>query len=174
MDTIRSLIQKVEALKSEKRFSEAIALLQDSLQTYNDDYRLYEELADIYLYEWKYQKAQKAIDFALSINEESATGNYLKGFILLWKNKAQESISYLEKSNILMGNNAEVLRNLGWAYCVLGNAQRGIVILKRALNLSPEDKLITEDLAMALIGAGYVEQGNILLEKIGKQKILIG
>jgi len=34
--------------------------------------------------------------------------------------------------------------------------ERGIIILKRALNISPEDELITEDLAMALIGTGDI------------------
>ena len=58
----------------------------------------------------------------------------------------------------MMGNNAEVLRNLGWAYTMLGETQRGITMLKRALNLSPDDELITEDLAMALIGVGEIQQ----------------
>lgn len=51
-----------------------------------------------------------------------------------------------------MGNNPEVLRNLGWAYTMIGDPYRGISILKRALNINPNDELITEDLAMALIG----------------------
>jgi hypothetical protein len=46
--------------------------------------------------------------------------------------------------------------------------ERGITILKRALNISPEDELITEDLAMALIGTGDIVAGNKLLKKIGK------
>jgi hypothetical protein len=39
-------------------------------------------------------------------------------------------------------------------------------MLKRALNISPEDDLITEDLAMALIGSGEITEGNLLLKKI--------
>lgn len=39
---------------------------------------------------------------------------------------------------------------------MLGQQERGIIILKRALNISPEDELITEDLAMALIGTGEI------------------
>jgi tetratricopeptide (TPR) repeat protein len=112
------------------------------------------------------QKAQKAIDFALNINPESATGNYLKGFILLSKNKVIDSLLYLEKSNKLMPNNSEVLRNLGWAYHLTGNSLRGIVILKRALIISPDDRLISEDLAMALIGSGEIVEGNAILKKI--------
>lgn len=173
MDAIKTLIQQVEKLKSQKEFTKALELLQDALSKFNDDYRIYEEIADIYLYEWKIIKAKKAIDFALNINPESATWNYLKWFILLSNNKIVESIKYLEKSNNFMPNNAEVLRNLGWAYSMTWEADKWIFILKRALNISPNDKLITEDLAMALIWIGKVKEWNILLEKIGKEKIFI-
>lgn len=173
MDAIKTLVQEVEKLKSQKDFTKALELLQEALSKFNDDYRIYEEIADIYLYEWKITKAKKAIDFAININPESATGNYLKWFILLSGNKIIEAIEYLEKSNHLMPNNAEVLRNLGWAYSMTGEPEKWIFILKRALNISPNDKLITEDLAMAMIGAGKVKEWNMLLEKIGKQKIFI-
>jgi tetratricopeptide (TPR) repeat protein len=109
----------------------------------------------------------------MNINPESATGNYLKWFILLSNNKIIEAIEFLEKSNHLMPNNAEVLRNLGWAYSMTWETEKGIFILKRALNISPNDKLITEDLAMALIWMWKVKEWNILLEKIGKEKIFI-
>ncbi len=173
MDWVKNLIQQVETLKSQKNFTKALELLEEALSKFNDDYRIYEEIADIYLYEWKITKAKKAIDFAMNINPESATGNYLKWFILLSNNKIIEAIEFLEKSNHLMPNNAEVLRNLGWAYSMTWETEKGIFILKRALNISPNDKLITEDLAMALIWMWKVKEWNILLEKIGKEKIFI-
>ena len=156
MDETRNIILKVENLKAQKKFTDAISELQKALVKYSDDYRLYEELADIYLYISDHSKAMSALDFALTLNSNSATGNYLKGFILLGEDKVSEAITYLEISNKLFGNNAEVLRNLGWAYTMSGKQERGITILKRALNISPEDELITEDLAMALIGTGDV------------------
>jgi len=168
MDDIRNIITNVENLKTDKKFVEAISVLQKWLVKYSDDYRLYEELADIYVYQGDSKNAFKALDFALTLNPKSATGNYLKGFILLGEDKVLEAIKYLEISNSLYGNNAEVLRNLWWAYTMSGKHERGITILKRALNLSPEDELITEDLAMALIGHGDITWGNNLLKKIGK------
>jgi tetratricopeptide (TPR) repeat protein len=119
MDQIREIIIRVENLKQSKNFSEAINLLQRSLGKYADDYRLYEELADIYLYNGELEKSMKAVDFALRLNPESATGSYLKGFIFLSQDRVLEAIKYLENSNNMMGNNAEVLRNLGWAYTML-------------------------------------------------------
>ncbi|MCD5385161.1 tetratricopeptide repeat protein [Candidatus Gracilibacteria bacterium] len=171
MDKIKELVVKIESLKSEQRFNDAIKLLETSLTRYNSDYRLYEELADIYLYKGELDKGLKSVDFSLSLNQKSATGNYLKGFILLSQDKVSEAIKYLEASNKLLSNNSEVLRNLGWSYTMIGNSERGIAILKRALALSPNDELITEDLAMALIGAGQITEGNELLKKIGKKII---
>jgi hypothetical protein len=51
MDLLRNVIQEVENLKAKKMFDEAIKLLQEAIPKYNDDYRLYEEIADIHLYE---------------------------------------------------------------------------------------------------------------------------
>lgn len=166
MDLVRNLIKEVEELKNLKKYQEALKMLEESIQKYNDDYRLYEEIADIYLYEWKILKASKAIDFAIGMNPESATWNYLKWFILLSKNKVNEAISFLVKSNNLMPNNSEVLRNLWWAYCMVWDAKKWIMILRRALNISPNDLLIAEDLAMALIWDWEVSEWNELLKKI--------
>ena len=170
MDEVRSIVIEIESLKQQKQFQAAIALLENGLLKYSDDYRLYEELADIHLYNGSLEKSIKAVDFALTLNPKSATGNYLKGFILLSQDRVTEAVWYLETSNSIMGNNAEVLRNLGWAYTMLGKTERGITILKRALNIAPGDMLITEDLAMALIGIWEVQAWNILLKKVGKLK----
>ncbi len=47
MDNVKILIQEVEKLKSQKEFKKALSMLQESLSKYSDDYRLYEEIADI-------------------------------------------------------------------------------------------------------------------------------
>jgi hypothetical protein len=51
MDMIKELIIKVENLKQNKNFKEALKILKDVTMKYSDDYRVYEEIADIYLYE---------------------------------------------------------------------------------------------------------------------------
>jgi len=167
-DKLKSLIVQIEEIKLSNQFEKAYKLIQDSIIKYSDDYRLYEELADVSIYIWNIKKAETSIDYALELNPESATWNYLKGFILLSQDKFKQSLSFLEKSNSLMWNNSEVLRNLGWAYTMNNQVEKGIIILKRALNLAPWDKLITEDLAMALIWIWDIETWNKLLEDIKK------
>ena len=168
MDELRNLILEIEHLKQEQKYKEAISLIEEALLKYNSDYRLYEELADIYLFKWENTKALKSINFALDLNSESATWLYLKWFILLWKNKAKEAIKLLEKSNSILWNNAEVLRNLGWAYTLDWNAEKWIILLKRALNIAPHDNYIVEDLAMALISVWNFKEWQDLLKSIWK------
>jgi hypothetical protein len=50
MDGIQGIIIKIEELKQLKKFDDAVAIIQSSISKYSEDYRLYEELADIYLY----------------------------------------------------------------------------------------------------------------------------
>ena len=171
MDKIKDIILQIESLKSDQKFNDAIKILDKALISYNWDYRLYEELADIYLYKWELNKWLKAINFALSLNKESATWNYLKWFILLSQDKVQEAIKYLEESNKIFANNSEVLRNLWWAYTMIWNSARWIAILKRALVITPNDDLITEDLAMALIWVWEINEWNGLLKQIWKKDI---
>jgi tetratricopeptide (TPR) repeat protein len=167
-DKLKDLILQIEKVKIWNNFKEASKLIEEAIIKYSDDYRLYEEMADVSIYLWNIKKAEKSIDYALDINPESATWNYLKWFILLTEDNFTDSLTYLEKSNKLLWNNAEVLRNLGWAYTMNNQVEKGITILKRALNLSPWDKLITEDLAMALIWKGEIDLWNKLLEEIQK------
>ena len=51
---------------------------------------------------------------------------------------------------------------------MIWNSERWISILKRALVIAPNDDLITEDLAMALIWVWEINEWNGLLKKIGK------
>jgi tetratricopeptide (TPR) repeat protein len=87
----------------------------------------------------------------------------------LSQDKVIEAIQYLELSNKILGNNSEVLRNLWWAYTMIWNSWKGISILKRALVIAPNDDLITEDLAMALIWAWEINEWNGLLKQIWKK-----
>ncbi len=169
MDKIKEIILNVENLKIEQQYSSCITILENAIIKYNWDYRLYEELADIYLYMWDLTKWLKSVNFALNLNPKSATWNYLKWFLLLSQDKVKEAIKYLEKSNKLLWNNSEVLRNLWWAYTMDWKTAKGISILKRALNLNPNDELITEDLAMALIWIWDINEWNNLLQKIWKK-----
>jgi hypothetical protein len=50
MNKITEIVVEIEKLKAEQKYTAAIELLEKSIVEYHSDYRLYEELADIYLF----------------------------------------------------------------------------------------------------------------------------
>ena len=114
MQAIVQYIEKIEKLKTCAEYSEARSLIEQCLKRYQDDYRLYEELADVYLYEGDVDKAQRAVEYAQTLSPESATGLYLQGYIYLVNNQYSKGVALLSRANMLTPNNPEILRNLGW------------------------------------------------------------
>lgn len=162
-------IQEIEKLKNMWDYPNARNMVEKYLTKYTDDYRLYEELADIYLYEWDMKKAENAMHFARNLNPESATWLYLLWYINLTKWNFKLWVELLEKSNEFFPNNPEILRNLGWWYNMLWQVTKWIAILKRALNIAPEDPLIMEDLGVALMWDWQVDMGEFYLKKAWKE-----
>ncbi|MDD2565655.1 MAG: hypothetical protein PHZ26_02150 [Candidatus Gracilibacteria bacterium] len=162
-------IQEIEKLKNDGNYSHALEIAQKYLSKYTDDYRLYEELADIYLFEGNLVKAERAMKFAQNLNPESATGLYLSGYINISKGNFKLGVELLEKANELFPNNPEILRNLGWGLNMVGQSKKGIIILKRALNIAPDDILIMEDLGVTLMGDGQADLGEFYLRKAGRE-----
>ena len=58
---IDAVIASIEAYKQENKYIEARDTALQALTKYTDDYRLYEELADIYLFENNLEKAEEVI-----------------------------------------------------------------------------------------------------------------
>lgn len=164
---IETIIETIESLKHESRYHEAKETALSALTRHTDDYRLYEELADIYLFEQNLEKAEEVISYARELHPSSGTGIYLEGFIAVIKGDFDKAIQVLGEANSILPNNAEVIRNLGWAYVMKGHVDRGIALLKRAHALAPEDTTVINDLAMALMANGSEEEAQILFEKIG-------
>ena len=162
-------IQEIEKLKNKWAYSDARKLTQDYLLRYTDDYRLYEELADIYLYEGDLDKAENAMRFAQNLNPESSTWLYLSWYINISKGSFKLGVELLLKANESFPNNPEILRNLGWGYNMILEVKKGITLLKRALNLAPDDSLIMEDLGVALMWDGQLDMWEFYLKKAWRE-----
>jgi hypothetical protein len=50
MDHVQNIIVEIEQLKLKQDFEQAITLIEKTIVSHSSDYRLYEEMADIYLY----------------------------------------------------------------------------------------------------------------------------
>jgi hypothetical protein len=56
MDKIKDVILQIEVLKAEQKFEQCKEVLEKAILDYSTDYRLYEELADVYLYRGELDK----------------------------------------------------------------------------------------------------------------------
>ena len=166
---IESIIEEIEALKAESRYHSARDLALESLKKYTDDYRLYEELADIYLFEGNLDKADEVLSVAQELHPESGTGMYLSGYIATAKGEFDRAIEVLTVANANLPNNAEILRNLGWAHVMKGVVPKGLNLLRRAHALSPDEPMIINDLTVALMANGNEAEARDILGKIGHE-----
>lgn len=115
METLQEFLKQVEWLKADQKFSEAIKRLEEMITKISDNHRLYEELG-IFTFLLVNLKSWKGCWFCFIYKSWFSNMKLFKRFYSLNKRKISEAIVYLEKSNKLLPNNAEVLRNLWWAY----------------------------------------------------------
>lgn len=76
---------------------------------------------------------------------------FLDGYISVEKGDYSKALTTMTEANKLFPNNAEILQNIGWCHVMLGDLMRGIVFLRRAHSLEPEDKVIANKLTTALL-----------------------
>ncbi len=149
--SVEETIQTVETLKQNNKHKQALDTVLVWLKQHTDDYRLYEELADIYLYQGNIEKAEEVIGYARELHPESGTGIFLEGYIAVEKWDFDGAIKILSKANLQFPNNPEILRNLGWSYVMKGSVDKGIILLRRALALDPDHPITIQNLSNALL-----------------------
>lgn len=110
--SITTIIENIETLKGSGNYKKAREVAEKALVEHADDYRLYEEIADIALFEGNIPEAKSMLAHAESLHDASATGVYLRGYAAIAENDFQKAIEYLTKANTLFPNNPEILRNL--------------------------------------------------------------
>jgi tetratricopeptide (TPR) repeat protein len=169
----KNYLKTLDSFKDSWDYDSALQYAQKLLIDYGDDYRVYEEIADIYLFQQDFIHAERALEFSRKIAPESPTWLYLYWFLLLAQNKYREALPVLEKANTLFPNNAEVLRNLWWANVMNNSPERGIFLLRRALNLAPSDEMIIEDLGVTLLGEWFTDEWEKLLRSIWKEQRIL-
>lgn len=169
---LESIIETIESFKQDGNYHGARKTALEALKKHTDDYRLYEELTDIYLFENNLEKADEVLQIARTLHPESGTGMYLDGYIATAKWEFDRAIEVLETANKSLPNNAEILRNLGWAHVMKANVPKWLILLRRAHSLAPDEAMIINDLAVALMATGAETEARTLLQKIGQEFLL--
>lgn len=85
MTTTDIFIEKIEKSKSGGDYDSALKIALEGLNSHMNDYRLYEELADIYIFKGNLDKAEEVIGYARELHPTSGTGIFLEGYISMEK-----------------------------------------------------------------------------------------
>ena len=169
---IETIISAIEQAKGENNYPKAREVALEGLKSHTDDYRLYEELADIYLFEGNLESAAEVLMVARELHPESGTGMYLDGYIATARGEFDRAIETLTIANRNLPNNAEILRNLGWAYVMKSEVPKGLNLLRRAHSLAPDEPMIINDLAVALIAGWQEEEAREVLARLGQADLV--
>jgi Flp pilus assembly protein TadD len=167
INSIEQIIETIESLKQRNLYIDARETALQALSKHTDDYRLYEELADIYLFENNLEKAEEVISYARALHPASGTGIYLEWYIAVARGDFDHAITVLTEANSMIPNNAEIIRNLWWAYVMKWDVMRGISLLRRAHVLAPEEPTIINDLGVALLAWWLEAEATELFQKTG-------
>lgn len=130
---------------------EAIGICEEILCDDLECNEALEEIGDNYLSLRDFPKAINALKQAKKVNPKSANAHYLLGFAYSGINEWKESIYELEIADSLEPNHPEILRCLGWSVYHYGEKEKGIVLLQRAVMMSPEDVFILCDLGVCYL-----------------------
>lgn len=160
------LLAEADKMKSTGEHLEAIKICEKILTSDLDNDQAYEEIGDNYLSMREYQKAEKALIQALRVNPNSANAHYLIGFAHSALGHWAESIGHLETADQLQANHPEILRCLGWSIFHSGERKQGLVLLERALHLSPKDALILSDLGICYLNDKDFERASQLFHTV--------
>lgn len=148
---LEDLLKEADQLKLSGRHDEAIRLANKMILTDMDYVEAYEEIGDNYLSLREYDKAKKALDYALKLKPTSANALYLLGFLYSSTGEFQKSVDTLEYANEVQPHHPEILRCLGWSVFHNGERKKGLMILERAKALAPRDTLVICDLAVCYL-----------------------
>lgn len=164
-ERILRYLERSEDAKFDENHEEAIRWAKKAVIEMPDCAGALEEIADNELSLDNEAAAEIAAKRALEINPNSFSALYFLGFIESNRNHFKESIRLLRLANAQKENSPEILRCLGWSLFMIGEYQRGMTVLERALNLQPNDSLILCDLGICHMRTESFEKSIALLEQ---------
>lgn len=164
-DEVLKALERIEELKLEGKHDASISEAEKLLCLDPNCVAALEEIADNYVSLDQFDKAVKACERALNLDEVSYTAHYILGFIASHHQRWASAIDALKKANDLHPNNPEILRCLGWALFNAGRRTQGVVILERALNLDHENSLTLCDLGICYLQVKNFDKSIELLKK---------
>lgn len=105
-----------------------------------------------------YEEAESAYRHILQYDNEDPNARYMLGVIYAKQSRWEEAIEEWERVIEISLEMDDAIRELGWAWNMLGNTERSILLLRKALELNPNNLQARIDLSAVLIGKRYFSE----------------
>lgn len=116
-----------------------------------------------------FNEAEDYLRQALLFDPLDGGNHYLLGVTLSKLSRFHEAIFALRLAKDLEPKNAEVVRALGWAAFMTGKTRMGERLLRRAIQLGPQNIFSYCDLAVLYINSSQFEKAESILRKAERQ-----
>ncbi len=112
----------------------------------------------------RYDEAEAAYRYILQYDNEAQNAHYMLGVVLARQHKWDEAIKEWERAIEIAPDMDDAIRELGWAWNMLGDVERSIHMLRKALELNPYNLQARIDLSAVLIGQRFFREAMRELE----------
>lgn len=134
------VMKEIETLKANKKFDEAIKLVNAILSKDPTDEDALLQIADIQYQKGEIEKADKAITFLNQKKKNDPLALYIKGIIEMEKNNREKAKETLRQALELTNRtNHEIIRCYGLCEYRYGNREKGINYLNDAFKINNKD-----------------------------------
>jgi len=156
---------KVDILIHAKRYEEAIAMATDALTAHPQDVDLLFSRSSAFERVKKYSAMESDISAILAIHPDNANALNALGYSLADRGvRLTEAHEMLSKALALDPDNPYILDSMGWVEYRLGNFDKALPFLRKALAAMPDGEVYAH-LGMVLIATGAEQDARELLQR---------
>jgi len=112
----------------------------------------------------RYDDAEAAYRYILQYDSDAPNTHYMLGVVFARQHKWDEAIKEWERAIEIAPDMDDAIRELGWAWNILGDVERSIHMLRKALELNPYNIQARIDLSAVLIGQRFFKEAMRELE----------
>lgn len=151
------LLAGAQAALGRGRLDEARQILEQAVQLFPQYTPAKEELAQLYIQIKRLDQAESLLRDLLSEGHATPTVYHRLGTIAAERGKWQEAIDFWQEVIRRSPAADETLREMGWAHHILRNPGTAEKLLKRALEINPDNSKALIDLGAVYISNGWVQ-----------------
>lgn len=168
-DKIKELLEKAEAFYNEGKYKEAIEVLLEVNELKQKDYNILRLLGDSYYMNNQDREAIKYYSEALKLKPEDTYILKMLGKACLTESRFKEAIDYLSRAIKLVESlKLEILGDLGEAYCLDGDTEKGIDCFVEKIELKRDNLSYLIVFADAYDSIGKFEKAEETILKVMK------